>query len=216
MFVKLMNADGATKDETTWGDGVTHFAENQDVPMKLCANTVIHFYEDEYLAVLMNPAHGNFNPCIARRFEPSGEIISDGTKSGCRGGTTYELIELPEIELNAKIRFGILCALKVYHKKDFVEWANAWLNDTDRSRKSAAAAYADAADAYAAAADAAYAYAAAAAAAADAAAAAYAADNSGIAYTITYPRSKRKIDFIALVHQAVEDERALQEKEQTK
>ena len=146
--------------------------------MKICANTVIHFYEDEYLAVLMNPAHGNFNPCIARRFEPDGEIISDGTKSGCRTGTTRELIELPEIELNARIRFGILCALQVYDEKGFGAWANAWLDGTDRSKKSAAA------------------YAAAAGAAA--------------------ARTKRKIDFIALAHRAVEDERALQEREQSK
>ena len=172
MFVKLMNADGTTHNGVTWGDGVTHHAENQDAPMKLCTNTVIHFYEDEYLAVLMNPAHGDFDPCLARRFEPDGEIISDGTKSGCRSGTSYELVELPEIEPNAKIRFGILCARQVYKEKGFVAWANAWLNNTDRSRKSAAAAYA----------------------AANAAAHAAAA------------RSKRKIDFIALAHQAIEDE----------
>ena len=82
--------------------------------------------------------------------------------------------------LNQKIAIGILCSLEVYTEPKYVAWANGWLEGKDRTKKSAADAYADADAAYAAyaayaaAADAAAA--AAAYAAADAAAAAYAAD----------------------------------------
>ena len=135
MNVKLMDSNNRTLGGTTWGNGVTHAARGG--MMELCSDTVIHFYSDPILAVLMNPAHRNFDSLIARRFVPHGKIISDGTKSGCQSGTTFETVELPEISLEAKIHFGILCALKVYKRKSFADWAKNWLDGTDRTKESA-------------------------------------------------------------------------------
>jgi hypothetical protein len=176
MRIKLMNPDGTTRNNTLWSDGTQHEA-NLTEQFTLCSAGCIHFYEDELLAVLMNPAHGNFRNPIARRFEPEDEIVTDGTKSGCRAGTTHELVELPDITTNQQIRFGILCALQVYHDDGFVNWANHWLDKSDRSISAYAAADAAAADANAAYAD------------------AYAAE-----------KTKQHIDFISLAHQAIREE----------
>jgi len=138
MIVKLMNSNNRTLGGTTWGENVTHAARNGK--MELCSDTVIHFYSDPILAALMNPAHGNFFSPIARRFVPHGKIISDGTKSACQAGTTFETVELPTIPIEVKIHFAILCALAVYKEGSFVTWAHNWLNGTDRTK--AAASYA--------------------------------------------------------------------------
>ena len=82
-------------------------------------------------------------------------------------GGSYKM-ENFKFTLNQKIAIGILCSLEVYTEPKYVAWANGWLEGKDRTKKSAADAYADA--------DAAYATYAAYAAAADAAAAAAAAD----------------------------------------
>ena len=152
MQVKLTDQNNQTFGGTTWGSDVTHTAKPGK--MVLCSDTTIHFYLDPVLAVLMNPVHANFTNPLARRFVPHGKIISDGTKSGCKSGTTFEIVELPEISLDAKIHFGILCALEVYKEKSFVTWAKNWLDGTDRTKKSAAAYAAAAAAAAADAADA--------------------------------------------------------------
>ena len=135
MFVKLTDADGTTHGATRWDEGVRHSAAPGK--LELCTPTCIHFYEDELLAALMNPAHGNFKDPLAFRFEPEGKVVSDGTRSGCRAGTTMERVSIPIVSRNQRIRFAILCALEVYEERGFVEWANGWLSGKDRTTKSA-------------------------------------------------------------------------------
>jgi len=151
MNVKLTDSDNRTQNKTVWGENVRHEAENQTGKMELCTKTCIHYYLDPVLAVMMNPAHGNFTNPVGWEFKPEGRIITDGTKSGCRAGTTIKKIKLPTVNRTQKVAFGILCALAAYEDKGFRKWAKNWLNGTDRTAKSAyAAAYAYADAAYAA------------------------------------------------------------------
>jgi hypothetical protein len=149
---------------------------------KLCNDAWLHYYHHPLLAVLLNPIHAKItNPRLFEVKALGKHLDNNGLKGGCNKMTLIKELKLPEITINQKIAFAILCSLEVYKEPNFVLWANNWLKGVNRSCAAAraaaraaadAAAYADAADA----ADAA-AYAAAYADAADAAdAAAYAAD----------------------------------------
>jgi hypothetical protein len=183
---KLTNQDMRTHNGFQWelGKEVNTDGDSE----KLCNEHWLHYYHHPLLAVLLNPIHAHIiNP---RLFEVKalGKHLDDkGIKGGCTKMTLVKEIELPEITLNQKIAFAILCALEVYKESTYILWANNWLNNVDRSAiaayDAAYAAYAvDAADAV----DAAYAVDAAAAYAAvyavDAADAAYAVD----AYAAVY------------------------------
>ena len=43
-----------------------------------------------------------------------------------------------EISTNARVRFAILCALKVYNEPSYTAWAEDWLSGKDRSESAAA------------------------------------------------------------------------------
>ena len=194
---KLTDANGRTRNNTQWGEGVTHTATG-NVGKGLCSDAYIHAYENPLIAVLMNAAHANFdNP---RMYECEGEISErDGQlKCGCRTLTTIREIPLPIVTVTQKVAFAILCVLDVYSEPSFVAWANDWLTGKDRSADAAAAAWAEAEAARDAAA----------AAARDAAAAAWAvaawAEAAAEAAAWAARASEEKpIDFIALAEQAM-------------
>ena len=192
---KLTDKDGYTRNQTLWGENITHEVTGPS-NQALCSNGWIHFYEHPLIAVFMNPIHAQFNEPRLYSCLIEGEIEKDGQlKSGCKKLTTLSRLSLPVITSKQRIEIGIRCAMIVYKEQHWSLWAQKWLSDEDRTKKSAAAAYAAANDAaytdavHAADADAADAAYAAAYAAAHAAyiatvhAAAYAAD---AAYTAAY------------------------------
>ena len=159
---KLTDQDMRTHNGFQWELGKEVITDGDS--KKLCTKHWLHYYHHPLLAVLLNPIHANIdNP---RLFEAKalGKHLDDkGLKGGCTKMTLVKEIELPEITLNQKTAFGILCSLEVYKEKGFVKWANNWLSGVDRTAAAAAAfavdAYAAAAAAYAADAYAAAAYA---------------------------------------------------------
>jgi len=192
---KLTDQNMRTHDEFQWelGKEVTTDGNSNE----LCNKHWLHYYHHVLLAVLLNPAHAQIN--YPRLFEAKalGKHLDDkGLKGGCTKMTLVKEIELPEITLNQKIAFGILCSLEVYKEPSYVKWANNWLSGVDRTAYTARAAYAAAVyAAYAAAVYAAYAvYAAAAYADARAAYAAYAA---------AYADADADIDLIKLAKKAL-------------
>jgi len=204
---KLTDSMSMTKNNTLWGENITHEATGDDT-QDLCSDGWIHFYQHPLIAVLMNPHHADFANPILWEGEAHEPFKHESLKSGCRSFTTIRQIPLPIISTVQRIAFGILCSLEGYKEPKYVQWANNWLSGNDRSRYTADAAAAAAAADAAAAAAAAAAYAAdayAAAAAADAAAyaadaadaAAYAADAADAA------RSNSSINFVALAEKAL-------------
>jgi len=213
---KLTNENGQTHGGCQWGEGITHSRDELlegDGP--LCSGYWYHAYVDPVLAVLMNPAHANFdNP---RLWEAEGEPdCIEPDKVGTKSLTTIREVDLPDVTVEQRVKFGILASMKVFQNKGFMSWAEAWLSGEDRTahaarHAAAAAAYAtdaayaaraavDAARhaAYAAAYDAAYAAArhAAAAAAADAA--------CDAARAAVDAAACGGLDLVTLAHQAVE------------
>ena len=132
---KLTNENGYTKNRMHWEVGTTHEVSGKP---SLCSHTVIHAYTSPLLAVLMNPVHASFiNP---KCFTADGDVlVDDGTKVGVQKLTITGTFELPLVSTNQRTAFGILCALEVHHKPDFVLWANRWLSGEDRSESSTAA-----------------------------------------------------------------------------
>jgi hypothetical protein len=109
---------------------------------ELCSGAFFHYYDHPLLAILLNPIHASIKNPRLFLVETAGETLSDkGLKSGSKELTLVEEIELPDITLNQKIAFGILCALEVNRDPEFVLWANNWLSGIDRSRAAAVAAW---------------------------------------------------------------------------
>ena len=173
---------------------------------EMCSREVFHGYDSPLLAVLFNPIHANIKRPLLFKCRVGKIVAHDGLKFGTKTMTLIAQLELPQISLNQKIAFGILCALGVYKNKSFKNWAKKWLNGED---KTANTAYAAANTAYSA--DAAYAAYAAYAAAYAAYAAAYAADAAYAAYAAAYAAdaadaaySAAKIDLVALAERAMQ------------
>lgn len=143
---KLTDKDGYTRrgqsGETLWAAGITHTATGAG--NDLCSNSVIHAYRSALLAVLLNPAHANIQDPILWKSE--GDIVVDGgAKIGTKSLTTLTKIEIPAVTMEQRVRFGILCAKKVYTGQKWVAWANKWLSEEDRGLEAAEAAAVEAA-----------------------------------------------------------------------
>jgi hypothetical protein len=137
---KLTNKDGYTKNQTLWGENITHEATGSS-NQALCSDGWIHFYEHPLIAVFMNPVHARLNEPRLYSCLIEGEIKKDGQlKSGCKKLTTLSRLPLPVITSEQRIEIGIRCAMIVYKEQHWSLWAQKWLSGEDRTEKSAAAA----------------------------------------------------------------------------
>jgi hypothetical protein len=113
----------------------------------LCGPGWLHYYSAPALAAFLNPIHANFAAPRLFAVEVAGDIKSDrGLKFGCTRMRLVQELQFVKPTVEQCIKFGILCALEVCKDAAFIKWANSWLDGTDRSIESAAAAY-DAANA---------------------------------------------------------------------
>jgi hypothetical protein len=141
ILYKLTDSEGQTHgggtNHTQWGAGITHEAKGPaDGP--LCSASWIHAYEHPLVAVLMNPIHANLkNPQL---WSCRGEIGKrDGQlKCGCRALTTVELLPLPQITTEQRVRFAIGCAWP-RASESWKKWVANWLSGKDRTAAEAAA-----------------------------------------------------------------------------
>ena len=187
---KLTDENMQTYNKTQWQ--LQQWQET-DGSEELCSPGWLHYYSHPLLAAFLNPIHADFATPRLFEIEIAGKIKEDhGLKLGCTKLRLVKEIAVPAVTLEQRIKFGILCALEVYKDAKFVQWANNWLDGTDRSRAAANAAYAAARAAADAAADAAYA----AAATADAAYAATNAAKSAAYAAYAAERENQKQDII--------------------
>ena len=194
---KLTDKYDLTYNGTQWGVGIQHTASGEGT--RICSPDLIHFYMNKRLALLWNPIHGNLKKPHLWECVVSEPVVSDGTKYGTKSLTTVRRIRKPTITLEHKVRWAILCAAQVYHNTGWIQWAQRWLDNTDRTAKAADAAYTAARAVYAKAtraASAANAADAAADAAAAAASAAAAAANADAAYTAAYTATSAAVAYV--------------------
>ena len=176
------------EEKTTSGEG------------ELCGPGWLHCYSDPLLAVLLNPIHADYeNPRLFRARVGGKSMHDRGLKSGYTKMTLIEEIPVPAISTAQRVRFAILCAMKVYQDPGFVQWGENWLSGKDRSAEAARAAVRAAWAAEAAAWAAGAAAWAAGAAEAAARAAEAAARAAGAAWA-----AGAEIDLISIAHEAVE------------
>jgi len=73
-----------------------------------------------------------------RLWECVGEpVVDDYVKVGCTTLTTLREIPRPEVELDRRVRFGILAARTVWSEKVWIDWSESWLSGIDRSAEAA-------------------------------------------------------------------------------
>ncbi len=138
---KLTDKNGQTFGGCQWGENITHVATGEG--NELCSPDVVHIYLDPLLAVFANPIYGNYNPETMQLWEcECSEIVEqDALKAGCKMVTTLKRIPVPVITLEQRITIAILCSKKVCKDKKWNQWADKWLDGSDRSRETASAAY---------------------------------------------------------------------------
>ena len=128
---KLTCFDNETKNNTLWGENVTHTANGKG--NKLCTEDFIHAYRHPLIAAFMRPHHVPIY--YNKLWECEGEAITDdGTKVGCKSLTTLKEVTLPELTTEQRVKIAILCAKEVYKEKKWNEWADGWLSGK-RSRE---------------------------------------------------------------------------------
>ena len=135
MKIKLTDRACETKNGMAWKIGVTNHATGAGT--ELCSDGVLHYYDGLELALFMNPVHADFSD--PRIFEVAGnEIVTDCTKCGAKSLTVLcEITDYKAPTTTQHVAFGILCALEVCKDPTFIQWANAWLDGSDRSEAAA-------------------------------------------------------------------------------
>lgn len=139
---KLTDEHGRTRNNTQWGENVTHTVA-PELTGELCTGAWIHFYTSPLIAVLMNPCHAYFTDPILWECETAGEHLHEPLKSGCKSLTTIRRIELPKFSANQRTAFGILCAKEMYKDASWNNWADKWLNGSERTYAAATRAASD-------------------------------------------------------------------------
>jgi len=137
---KLTDSNSRSYNNTQWGPGITHEVTGG---RNLCGPGWLHYYSDPLLAVILNPIFGNFRPKTMQLWECEigGTIKSDhGLKYGTRRLTTLKQIPIPYVSDKQRVRFAILCAMRIYSEPTWVAWARGWLDGTNRSMARARAA----------------------------------------------------------------------------
>jgi hypothetical protein len=135
---KLTDAANRTRDDTQWGEGIRREVEGK---LKPCQNG-IHAYADPLLAVLHNPIYGNFALATAHLWEceASEDLVDDnGLKSCHRWLRTVHQIDLSDVTLEQRIKYGILCAREVCTDPAWIEWAKRWLDGAESATEAWAA-----------------------------------------------------------------------------
>jgi hypothetical protein len=91
-------------------------------------------YESPLLAALFNPVADNFPTPHVFEAKPRGNMIDDyGTRFGAMEMLlVQQLPSLPEVSIQRRIKFGLLCAIRSTQSERFGTWAEKWLLGEDR------------------------------------------------------------------------------------
>ncbi len=147
IYYKLTDADNYTRkgeyNEMLWGENVCHKANGNG--KILSTDGFIHAYESPEMAVFMNPAYGKYDPKTMVMWECKlhGRVKKNGQlKCGAKKCTTLKKVDsMPVITTEQRVMIAIKTAMSVYKNKEFISWANDWLNNKNRSAASAHAAH---------------------------------------------------------------------------
>lgn len=122
---KLTDGNHQTRNQTQWGEGLTHIASGQG---DLCGPGWLHAYLSPELAALFYPLHVAFNSPVLWEAEGEGKSKFDfDIKVGFTKLTTLHQVPLPLVTDQHRAQFAVLCARKVNQAPEFKSWAGCWL-----------------------------------------------------------------------------------------
>lgn len=131
---KLTDRDMRTYGGFQWELRRWHVISRRERGGGLCSESYFHCYDNALLAVLLNPDHANFaNPRLFKCDVKGGSAEDCGLKFGFTKMRLTKEMLLPEVTTTQRIAFGILCAKEVCDDACWNEWADKWLDGTDRS-----------------------------------------------------------------------------------
>lgn len=136
MLCKLTDKNDQTLGGCQWGEGIENTAPGTG---ELCTAGWLHACTDPLLAVMLNPIYADLDLTTAHLWEAEGDVGREdhGLQVGCTRLKTLRRIALPSVSSEARIHFGMCCALAVCEEPSWVAWANGWLSGRDRSDRSA-------------------------------------------------------------------------------
>jgi hypothetical protein len=141
-LIKLTDENDMTTNNTRWGEDIAHTADGES--KELCNDHWIHAYTDIYVAALLNPAHGNYDPYHA--WECEGIVgLELPDKCGCTSLTTLKRIDPPAITVEMQREFARFIALEVYPIWQKYDTGGKWLAWAQKPTGQADAAWAAAA-----------------------------------------------------------------------
>jgi len=130
ILYKMTNENGQTKNYTQWGQNIEHIVTGQLDKVDLNAFT------DPLLAVLLSPIYCNFKR--PQLWEAEGYIEKENVLHvECTRLKTICQIELPQVTIEQRIRFAILCIKEVYLNVEWNNWADKWLSGENRTSATA-------------------------------------------------------------------------------
>jgi hypothetical protein len=88
---------------------------------------------------MLNPIHARIPNPLLWTAEGDVGLRDRGLKVGCTRLQTIQLLKIPNITLEYRARFAILCAKEVCKNYEWNQWADNWLNGKDRSVRTAEA-----------------------------------------------------------------------------
>ena len=131
IYYKITDIEGKTHGDTVWAEGIEHKAIGTGI--QFCSPDLIHFYTHPLLAMMHNPGHRDYQPPRLWEIIASLPVYHEGQlKSGAKLVRVIKEISLPNVSVEQRIRYGILCAKKVYSDENWVTWAENWLTNKNR------------------------------------------------------------------------------------
>jgi hypothetical protein len=132
---KFTNEHMCTQNNTRWV--INEWKETDGIENELCNGSWLHAYEDPYVAALMYPVHLYWHSTRFFKAEGDGKFLSHITKCGVTRLRLVEEIPLPVLTAVQRTKIAIYCTLEVCQEVTFVQWANNYLNNVDRSEETA-------------------------------------------------------------------------------
>jgi len=140
MYYKLTDEKMQTYGDFQWALNEWHEIPPGKRGKGFCTDNYFHLYDDPLLAVLLNSIHANFKKLRMFEAETEGPVESDkGLKFGAVKMRLVREIDVPEITIEQRVRFAILCAVEVHNDAGFNTWAQDWLSGKDKTAATAAA-----------------------------------------------------------------------------
>lgn len=127
---KLTDPSGKTYEDMLWEIGKTNVAKGKG--SRLCTDAVLHAYRSPLLAAFFNPIHVGFESPRLFEISCSQVIADDGTKIGTKQQTPVCELPVPHISTNQRVCAAILI-VRPRASMAFNDWAENWLDGSDRS-----------------------------------------------------------------------------------